>query len=154
MHTGYASDIEALLHRAGATGLVYRQFRNPPTRRSPPPEAGEAEAAPAAAAAAREAPDVFPVPPMASVLDLGRAPAARTAGPGGDGARHGMAEAFRAPPTLAAMPPPDAGPAAPVRPNPGGAAVRLPLVEAALSATQPAPPPAGSTLARLRAAVR
>ncbi|MFN7000737.1 MAG: hypothetical protein ACK4ST_12030, partial [Elioraea tepidiphila] len=91
---------------------------------------------------------------MASVLDLGRAPAARAAGPGVDGARHGMAEAFRALPTPAATPPPDAGPAAPVRPNPGGATGRLPLVEAALSATQPAPPPAGSTLARLRAAVR
>lgn len=139
MHIGYASDVEALLHRAGTPGLAYRQFRNPPTRRSPPPETAEPAAPPAAAGLIPEAPAVFPVPPMATILRLAAAPALRAAGPDDWGATAGSV-------AMAAAPPPQ---------DAAGATLRLPLVEAALSAAPPAsPPPAGSTLARLRAAIR
>jgi hypothetical protein len=147
-----ASDIDSLLRRAGVPDLLYRSFHNPPTRRAP------AEAEQAVEAFGDDAPlppetDVFPVPPMAWVQSATAQPRAHTTAASGEPAQvpFGIAAAPALPSATAASFPLSGGGGAVVN----GAPVRLPLVEAALSAVAApgsAPVQRPPTLAILRGA--
>ena len=111
MTIGHASDIEALLRRAGTPDLRYLAFHNPPTRRIPPSAAPEEQAgASAPGDEAPEMPEVFPVPPMAAAP----APAAPAAVPGPEPAAAPAGTLIRLPlveQALSAAAPPTAPPA-------------------------------------------